>query len=448
MYVAMTRARERLLLSGSLDFQGRTQARAAAPVISWLGPALVADLPRLLQAGVAVHDLPLGAGSSTSVRCRLSSPLNVGSVLRLDDHREAEVGQVGERSSSTGQVGEQLFEEAGERLSSQAAGERLSSQEAGGQLSIFAEGAPSSIRAAPGVPELATPPLPEPETPGVPELTTLSYTSVSELERCGYRFYLERALGFSEDRSAARADPAHAGLEARARGTLVHRLMESLEPVRPSAPSPERVAQLARELGLRVDGREAGEIAGLIERAGAAALMGRLAGARSLRREHPFAFSLAGIPPAGERSLVNGVIDLLADEGDGAFAVIDYKSDRVAPGVDLDALVEREYGIQRVLYALAVLRGGAASVEIVHWFLERPHEWVTVRYQAAERASLEERLAVRVARARARGYTVSPNPHRGLCLACPGRTGLCSWGEEETLREHAAGDPVAAELAG
>ena len=32
-------------------------------------------------------------------------------------------------------------------------------------------------------------------------------------------------------------------------------------------------------------------------------------------------------------------------------------------------------------------------------------------------------------------FAVSPRPHRGLCLTCPGRAGLCSWEESETLRE-------------
>jgi len=148
-----------------------------------------------------------------------------------------------------------------------------------------------------------------------------------------------------------------------------------------------------------------------------------------VRREHPFAFSL------GEREpLVTGVIDLLASERDGGQLVLDYKSDRVAAGVELEALVQRDYAIQRELYALAVLREGAASVEIVHWFLERG-EWVTARYEQADRAQLERRFAERVTWAREAAFAVSSRPHRGLCLTCPGRSGLCSWGEAETLRE-------------
>jgi hypothetical protein len=260
-------------------------------------------------------------------------------------------------------------------------------------------------------------------------ITTLSYTSLSELERCGYRYYLERVLGLGEERAAARPQGAP-GLEARARGTLAHSLLETADFARPSAPSPEQVALRARELGIRAGEAERREIASLIGGALRSAPAARIAAAEDLRREHPFAFPLG----AGE-PLVTGVIDLLARERDGGLLVIDYKSDRVGPEGDLAALVERDYSVQRVLYALAVLRDGAASVEIVHWFLERPHEWVARRYEAAERGSLEGLLSERLRQARARGFAVSAQPHRALCLTCPGRAALCSWEESETMRE-------------
>jgi len=263
-------------------------------------------------------------------------------------------------------------------------------------------------------------------------LSTLSYTSLSELERCGYRYYLERVLGLGEDRSAARADPQHRGLEARSRGTLIHRLLETLDFARISPPSSQDVAKAARELGMRVSSSEREEISALIGAAMVAepGLRVARAGAGMVRREHPFAFSLA----AGE-PLISGVIDVLARERDGGMLVLDYKSDRVGPDVDLGELVEREYGVQRLLYALAVLRDGAPAVEVVHWFLERPREAVLARFQAAERGALERRLSAHVDGARANGFSVSANPHRGLCLTCPGRAGLCSWEQEQTLRE-------------
>jgi len=257
----------------------------------------------------------------------------------------------------------------------------------------------------------------------------LSYTSLSELERCGYRYYLERVLGIGEDRSAARAHTAH-GLEARARGTLVHRLLETADFALARGPSPEAVAAHARELGFATNASDREEIAELVGGAFGSEPAARVARARRVRREHPFAFALGEGQP-----LITGVIDLLAEEADGNVLVLDYKSDRVAPHAPLEAIVERDYGLQRLLYALAVLRDGAARVEIVHWFLERPGEAVGASYSAAERPELEERLAARLQRARAGGFAVSPAPHRGLCLTCPGRGTLCSWSELETMRE-------------
>jgi len=87
------------------------------------------------------------------------------------------------------------------------------------------------------------------------------------------------------------------------------------------------------------------------------------------------------------------------------------------------------------------LRDGAQAVEIVHWFLERPREWVAARYAAADRGGLEGELSGRIERARTRAFRVSERPHRSLCESCPGRGGLCSWSDAETLRESSA--PVA-----
>ena len=47
VYVAMTRARERLLLSGAVDFSSWPRERPGAPPIAWLGPALAPELPAL-----------------------------------------------------------------------------------------------------------------------------------------------------------------------------------------------------------------------------------------------------------------------------------------------------------------------------------------------------------------------------------------------------------------
>jgi hypothetical protein len=65
------------------------------------------------------------------------------------------------------------------------------------------------------------------------------------------------------------------------------------------------------------------------------------------------------------------------------------------------------------------------------------------RYTLAERATLEERLARRLAADWTEPFAVSPRPHRALCQGCPGRGGMCSWDEQETLREEPV-EPAAA----
>jgi hypothetical protein len=272
------------------------------------------------------------------------------------------------------------------------------------------------------------------------QLSTLSYTTLSELERCGYRYYLERTLGLAERRPERRARSTPQGVDARARGTLVHALLEAYDFARPAVPRTEEVARVARALDLRLSRDEREQITSLLGalsgggREGAGGTppspAARIAAAVSVRREHPFAFSTGPEDP-----LITGVIDLLACEPNGSWLVLDYKTDRVGDAEDLVLLVERDYGLQRLLYALAVLRDGSPAVEIVHWFLERPHDWVSARYAAADRSALEEELGTRIARARAWAFGVSERPHRGLCETCPGRGGLCSWSDAETLRE-------------
>jgi ATP-dependent helicase/nuclease subunit A len=375
-YVAMTRARDLLVLSGAVDFARWPRPGPSAPPIAWIAPALSPELPQLLASGASeLADVVLGGKSAARVRFRVDAG----------------------------------FVSPEERIA--VAPRTLSPPEAG---------APALA------PRRRT--APEPAPPGE-RFSTLSYSSLTELERCGYRFYLERVLGLSEDRAAGRAAPGERGLEARARGTLVHAVMESLDFAAAEAPSADAIARHARALGLRVGREEREELTALLAKAVSAAPARRIASAADVRREHPFAFSLGEGEP-----LITGVIDLLALDADGVHVVLDYKSDRVAPDVELESLVEREYAIQRRLYALAVLREGAGSVEIVHWFLER-EQAVAARYESGDRTALERELAARIARAGETRFAVSPTPHRSLCLTCPGRATLCSWSEAETLRE-------------
>ncbi|HTU77550.1 MAG TPA: UvrD-helicase domain-containing protein [Solirubrobacteraceae bacterium] len=437
LYVAMTRARERLLLSGAVDFARWPSPRQAGSAISWLAPALSAELPRLAGAGAgAAHELAIDEARSARMRLWLNTPANVGLALAIDDRAPTALGeQPRARPEHATARPEHATARPGERPAS--AGEQLSLSLGGIAPATPEAGAVDTIATVENEEEVAPRDVEDeaevaPRDPVAREAilpSTLSYSSLTELERCGYRFYLERVLGMPERRAGA-FDAAR-GLQARERGTLIHRLLETRDFARARPLTAEEVARRARALGMRVGGAERAEIAELISAAFTAAPAARLAAARAVWREHPFAFS----PGAGE-PLVTGVIDLLAQEAADGYLIVDYKSDRVGAHTDLAALVEAEYAIQRELYALALLRGPAASVEVVHWFLERPHEWVGTRYRAGDRDALHTRLLSRLADARARGFKVSSAPHRALCLTCPGRGGLCSWSEARTLQEN------------
>jgi hypothetical protein len=262
---------------------------------------------------------------------------------------------------------------------------------------------------------------------------TMSYTSLAELERCGYRYYLERVLRLSENHAAAYAGGNEDGIEARTRGTIVHMLLESVDFARPQPPSAKDVQRVVRQIGANVGSAEREEIAHLIATALAAEPARQLRTAHRARREHPFAFSLGVGEP-----LVTGVFDLIVEQPGARSLIVDYKSDRLAGGEDLERLVKRDYSFQRLLYALAAIEDGAHEVEVAHWFLERPQQWTSTKFVAGEQHDLREQLLARVAQARSRGFTVTQAPHRAICLTCPGRGGLCSWGETRTMSERSA----------
>jgi hypothetical protein len=150
-------------------------------------------------------------------------------------------------------------------------------------------------------------------------------------------------------------------------------------------------------------------------------------------REEPFAFLLGG------EVLLRGYLDAAALEVDGTLLVVDYKSDRIAEGADPREALERDYSMQRLVYALAGLASGAAAVEVAHCFLRRPELVLAGRYRAAERPRLEQELAQRLAPLRAGRFEVSADPQRERCGTCPGRARLCSHEEAMTLRAASIG---------
>jgi len=386
LYVAMTRARERLLLSGAINPERWPAPRPTAAPLVWLGPALAEDLAARLDPDEPVTLLHPPGAPQVTVRCRFSSPATIGRVLAP--------GVPAVPGSAAAPV--------------------------------------PAVRAAPPAPR---PPSGEPPRPASGDL---SYTALAEFERCGYRYYLQRLLGLPDDERTAAPSPRRqptGQLSGRARGSLVHRLLESFDFRRAAAPPVELVASLAADLGASPSGEELDEIVRLVAAVADTELGDRLASAPRVWREYPFAFALGD-----EQPLITGVVDLIAHELGGGCLIVDYKSDRVG-AADLAAVTERDYGIQRNVYGLAALRGGALTVDVVHWYLQRPTEPVAVRYTVEDADRLAARLGERVAAVTAGSYAVSAHPNRDLCLSCPGRRALCSHPPSLTLRASAEAVP-------
>ena len=208
----MTRARERLILSGAAKMDAWSSGAGGGP-IAWLGP-------RVEEAGIEVrvvqpHDLP-------------------------------------------------------ERLP------RVSDAQAAGAVEL-----PTPAR-----PPLAT---------AAPPVASLSYTSLAEYERCGYRFYAERVLGLPRTGGAAPplAEPTAATgltsperLIAAERGILVHALLERVDFKRPVPVTPALIAAAAGQAGLSPDLSEEDvkDVAALIEAFSASEVCARLGRATNFRR--------------------------------------------------------------------------------------------------------------------------------------------------------------------
>jgi ATP-dependent helicase/nuclease subunit A len=302
----------------------------------------------------------------------------------------------------------------------------------------------------PPVPEVPLPEPPPPPPPGppppppAPAVAALSYTSLAEYQRCGYRFYAERVLrlpalagpgGDQDDRPGAGPDRA-TGLSALDRGTLVHALLERLDFRRPIVATGEAVAAAAAALGLSVapGGPDAAQIIELVDRFAGGELCRRLGRATGVRREEGFRFLLANDQRAGV--LIGGVFDVIAREPGGRTLVVDYKTDRL-DGADPQDLADRAYGTQRLVYALAALRAGAAVVEVVHTFLELPQRPAVATFSREQAPELEARLTALAQGVLDRRFTVTDAPQRSVCEGCPAEGGLCSWPLEMTRRESA-----------
>jgi ATP-dependent helicase/nuclease subunit A len=432
LHVAMTRAEERLILSGTFDpdkWLGAPQP-AAAP-LRWLAPRLVSGLASLVE-DAPDRTTTLGDPDPAASRDRVA----------VSVHREPPPEVLATPAPIAAEAaGPGVPEPIAEAPDGQLALDLFATPEPPARR-VYADALPPGGPVARDHIASARPTLPGARAPVAPPPrplpATLSYTSLAAYDRCAYRWYLERILRLPRDESGgpakARAErpagPVPGGLDALTRGSLAHVLLEELDFAAPAAPTEEAVREAARLMEAELTDADVTDLQGLVAAFADSPLAARLAAATDVRREHGFVVGLGD----DSAPLLNGVIDVLAFEDGGGALVVDYKSDVVAPDADLEALVEADYGAQRRIYALAALGAGATDVEVAHLFLARPAEPATVVYDRNDLPRLREELDTLVAGIAAGRFTPTTKPHRSLCLTCPGRRALCHHPEELTLR--------------
>ena len=356
-YVAMTRAVDRLIVSGAVDRE--TAADASTP-IGWVLARLHAD-EELRSAGNEPVELERG-------EARL--------LIRVDRHRPDP----------------ELVEVPAEA----------------GQLALFAE-----IPAAEPVPAVpALPPLELPAAPPLHRVRRLSFTALAEFDRCSYRYYARRVAGMRELPPARVAGAEGGGLAATEIGHAVHRLLEEIDLATPSAaPDFEQVRSwypTATEEELE---RIRTFVAGYCD----SDLARRVAALPGMRKEQHFTFEHDGV-------LLHGFLDAF-HLADGRALVVDYKTNSLAEGTP-EEIVEADYRLQRLVYALASFRAGADEVEVAYHFVERPDAVVCTIFRRDQLPELEAELSAAIERIQTGDFR--PSPSEWNCSGCPALDIVCA----------------------
>jgi ATP-dependent helicase/nuclease subunit A len=354
-YVAMTRAIDRLIVSGAIGERG---ADAGTP-IGWVLDRLEAS--ELEETGEAPMEIERGGA-------RL--------LVRLDRFAPAMAPP-----------------EAGATVE---------------QLELFAvsENGGGALEA----PTLA--PLAEVPAPPLHRVRRLSYSALSLFERCSYRYFAERVVGL-RPAHAAGSVPGHEGLAATEIGDAVHALLERVDLRAPAVP--EDLTELVRARYPAATDEELDRIRAFVASYCESELGARIAALEDATAELPFAFEHDGV-------LLHGRIDVLHRNGPRA-VVLDYKTNALEEGTP-EEIVEHDYRLQRLVYALACFRAGAEEVEVVYHFLERPDAVVTDCYKVEDVPALEAELSEAIARIQANDFR--PTPDEFVCADCPALDLVCA----------------------
>jgi ATP-dependent helicase/nuclease subunit A len=293
-----------------------------------------------------------------------------------------------------------------------------------GQLALFdSNGGGPGLASAPKLPELAA--IPEPP---LHRVRRLSYSALALFDACSYRYYAERVAGM-RPRDAAGTVPGHEGLAATEIGDSVHFLLEGLDLRNPAPPNRESLVDAVRARYAAATDADLERIAGFVDAYCSSSLARRVSALEGVEPERPFAFEHDGV-------LLHGRLDVLQQSG-GRAVVVDYKTN-VLDDASPAEVVEHDYRIQRLVYALACLRAGAKEVEVVYQFLERPEEIVSQTFTSDELRVLEAELSEAIGRIQAGVFV--PTPSEFVCANCPVLDVVCAG---PRLRQHHIESPEA-----
>ncbi len=279
-----------------------------------------------------------------------------------------------------------------------------------GQLALFGDVLHASMPV--GIELQPLEPMP---TPPVHEVRRLSYSALALFGRCSYRYFAERVAGLPPVPPERGATESAGGLVATEVGDAVHRLLEVVPLADPTPPSRAELEAAVRAWYPLVTEAELDRIAELVDAYCRSELATRLAGLPGARPERPFTFEHDGV-------LLHGRLDVLSHDGERAL-VVDYKSNALLDA-DPSEVVESDYRIQRLVYALACLRGGAQQVEVVYQFLERPDDLVAAEFTQEDVGALEAELSEAIGRIRAGDF--KPTPSEFACSGCPALDLVCA----------------------
>jgi ATP-dependent helicase/nuclease subunit A len=359
-YVAMTRAIDRLIVSGAID---PDRAADQATPIGWVLARL--DAQELAAAG----DHPLEIVRDGA---RL--------LVRVDRHT------------------------AGADAPEPPAEPPVAEEE--GQLELFTgEELTALPPPAPRLPELV--PIP---VPPLHRVRRLSYSALALFDRCSYRYYAERVAGM-RPQEAHGTVPGASGLAATEIGDAVHRLLETVDLRAPGVPDVEPV----RGWYPAVTDEELERVQAFVSSYCESELAGRVSALAGVVSERPFAFEHHGV-------LLHGRLDVHWTDGARAL-VLDYKTNSLAEGSP-EEIVEADYRLQQLVYALACFRAGADEVEVVYHFLERPDAVVSTTFRRDDAPVLEAELSAAIARIDEGDFR--PSPSEFNCAGCPALDRVCA----------------------